>query len=70
MLKEAAGLHLKHARWAKGLTIRGLAELAGISTATIVKVEKDRKDVDGKSIYALAKALDVDVADLFEDVPA
>lgn len=70
MLKPQAGDLIRHARWAKRLSIRELAEATKVSTATIVKLEDGKTVKRGEIVYALAAALDLDVADLFEEVPA
>lgn len=69
MLKSQAGDLLRHARWSKGWSIHYLAKEADVAPNTIVKVEKG-ETIDGKKVYALAKALGLNGADLFEDVPA
>lgn len=70
MLKTTAGATLRHARWAKRLSIRELSKIAEVSTATIVKLERNEEISRGEIIYALADALDLDPSLLFEEVVA
>lgn len=51
---------LKRARLAKGLSLRQLAEIAGLAHATIYDLEIGRRDGRQATYRALAKALDVD----------
>lgn len=70
MLKHTAGDTLRHARWAKRLSIRELADKASVSTATIVKLENGGTIKQGEIIYALAAHLEIDAQSLFLEVPA
>lgn len=70
MLKSQAGDLIRHARWSKRLSIRELADRAKVSTATIVKLEAGGSVKQGEIVYALAKELDLEATDLFEEVPA
>lgn len=66
MLRQDAGLRIRHARWLKRLSIRQLAARANVSTSTIVKIEKGQRNVMGQIIYALADELDLDARTLLE----
>lgn len=69
MLKSTAGDTLRHARWAKRLSIRELADKANVSTATIVKLENGGTVKQGEIIYALAEQLGLEAAPLFLEPP-
>lgn len=65
-VRSDAGSQIRHARWAKKLSIRRLARLAKISPSTVVKVEKGNTSVLPQVIYALAEALELNPTTLFE----
>lgn len=67
MLKSSACDTLRHARWAKGLTIHQLAEKAGVSPNLIVKIEKGGQPSQGQKVYAIAAELGLTAADLFDE---
>lgn len=70
MLKSTAGDTLRHARWAKDIAIEALAKEAGVSPATIIKLERGEQ-VRGQVVYKVAPLLDLDPKDLFtEEVSA
>lgn len=59
-------MNLKIARIKAGLTQRQLAQKAGLSNVTIVKIEKGNyKNINVSTMLALAKALNSDVQTLF-----
>lgn len=70
MLKRQAGDLLRHARWAKGLTITQLSDRADVAPNTIVKIEQGNRNVLGLKVYALADVLDLDPSELFEQEEA
>lgn len=70
MLKPTAGDTLRHARWAKGLSINDLAKEAKVSPTTIIRLERGEEISRGDRVYALAEVLDIDPAPLFTDAPA
>lgn len=61
------GLNLKIARIKKGLTQKQLAEIVGSSPATINKIEKGKADIRVGTLKKIAKALDISIAELFEN---
>ncbi len=58
------GERLKKARMRKLLTQEELAEKAGVSPSTIVNIERDQAEPHISTMRKLAKALDVDPAEL------
>jgi len=56
---------LKELREAKGLSVRGLAREAGVSTETIYSVEHGHRQPSVRTLGKLARALDVEVKDFF-----
>lgn len=61
------GLNLKIARIKKELTQKQLAEITGVSPATINKVEKGKIDIRIGTLKKIAKALDVSISELIEE---
>lgn len=53
---------LKNAREAKGLSQRGLSDLAGVPQSHISKIESGGVDLRVSSLVALARALDLELA--------
>ena len=58
------GAQLKRARERALLTQQELADLAGIGTATLNRIERNRVEPHFRTIRKLAKALDVDPSEL------
>ena len=56
---------LKYLRESRNLTQKELAEMAGISQATIAHIEKQTKDPSVETLNKVATALDVHIATLF-----
>lgn len=56
---------MKYLRESRSLTQKDLAELAGISQATIAHIEKETKDPSVETLEKIAKALDIHIATLF-----
>jgi DNA-binding XRE family transcriptional regulator len=56
---------IKELRESKGMTTRGFAREAGISTETLNAVEHGRRQPSMATLGKIAKALDVEVKDLF-----
>jgi transcriptional regulator with XRE-family HTH domain len=56
---------LKHIRAERGLTLRDLAQESGVSKDTISEIERGVRKPHPTTLGKLAKALDVEVADLF-----
>lgn len=59
-------IHLREWRRRRFLTVRALAEKAGVAYTTIVRVETGRHQPTMKTIMRLAKALDVEPEQLVE----
>lgn len=62
---ERLGNRIKKARKQLGLTQDALAERAGLSTKYIQFIESAARKPSLKSLYKIAKALEVKVKDLF-----
>jgi transcriptional regulator with XRE-family HTH domain len=60
------GLRLRLLREQKGVSGRGLAELAGIGFSTVHRIETGKRKARVETIERLAKALEVSVRDLIE----
>ncbi len=58
------GTQVKRARERALLTQEELAARAGVGTATLNRIEKDRVEPHFRTIRKIAKALDVDARDL------
>jgi transcriptional regulator with XRE-family HTH domain len=56
---------VKELRSAKGLSTRGLAREAGISTETLYAIEHGRRQPSVRTLAKVAKALGVEAKDLF-----
>ena len=66
-MARISGKKLREARDRRLLSQRELAEKAGLSPTTILKLEDDRvKEPHPRTIRKLAKALEADPADLVE----
>ena len=57
-------LRLREWRTRRGLTVRGLAELAGVSYVTVVNIENEHLSPTVSMLAKLAHALECDVRDL------
>ncbi len=55
---------IKELREARGLSVRGLAREAGVSTETVYSVEHGKRQPSMKTLGKLARALEVDPGDL------
>jgi transcriptional regulator with XRE-family HTH domain len=55
----------KELRTARGLSIRKLAEKAGVSTETIYSIEHGKRQPSIRTLGKIARALDVEVKDFF-----
>lgn len=63
-------LRVKEVAKEKGITMARLSRLADVNPRTVEAIFKDPyRDVAYSTLAKLARALDVDVADLIEDVP-
>jgi transcriptional regulator with XRE-family HTH domain len=62
-------LFLSEWRRSKGLSLRGLAEVAEMDFAAIDKIERGNRDPRLSTLFALADALEISVTDLFKPPP-
>jgi transcriptional regulator with XRE-family HTH domain len=62
---EVNPTRLRELRQARGLSVRGLAKEAGVSTETIYSVEHARRQPSVRTLGKIARALSVEVKDLF-----
>ena len=61
---------VRRLRKMKGLSQVELAELGGVSAYTVTEIETGRRDPHGSTLRKLAKALEVDVSNLFREEPS
>lgn len=61
---------IKEIRQSKGMTLRMLADLSGISKATICNIEANRVSPITSTLEALSDALSVSIVELFEESKA
>jgi len=66
--REAFGRNLRRARQARGYSQEELAERAGLHRTYVGSVERGERNVSLKNIVALASALQIDPASLFEGI--
>ena len=62
---EVNPTRLRELRQARGLSVRGLAKEAKVSTETVYSVEHGRRQPSVRTLAKIARALDVEVKDLF-----
>lgn len=60
---KALGGRIKAVRESRGLSIRDLAELAGINKSQIVRIESGQSDPHYTTLLRIARALEVSVGD-------
>ena len=65
MSMEVNPTKLKELREAKGLSVRGLAREAEVSTETIYSVEHGHRQPSVRTLGKIARALGVEVKDFF-----
>ena len=65
---ERFGERIRTLRKKRGLSQEDLAELCGLDRTYISGIERGLRNVALRNIEALAKALDVSISDLFDDV--
>jgi transcriptional regulator with XRE-family HTH domain len=63
------GSRVRGLRQAKRMTLQDVATRAGLSAATVSKVENNRLSPTYENIIRLARGLDADIAALFSDQP-
>jgi transcriptional regulator with XRE-family HTH domain len=62
---EVNPTRLRELRQARGLSVRGLAKEAEVSTETVYSVEHGRRQPSVRTLGKIARALDVEAKDLF-----
>jgi transcriptional regulator with XRE-family HTH domain len=62
---EVNPTRLRELRQARGLSVRGLAKEAEVSTETVYSVEHGKRQPSVRTLGKIAKALDVEVKDFF-----
>jgi len=60
-------IRIRQLRKAKGLTIKQLAEIIGVSTPHLSEVERGKKNLNNHLLVRLAAALDAKPSELVED---
>lgn len=65
MTSAKLGNYIREKRTSKGLTLRGLAELAGLSFSHLSKIERGEHQPSDETIEVLAKSLDISKSELF-----
>lgn len=60
---KALGIRIKAVRESRGLSIRDLAELAGINKSQIVRIESGQSDPHYTTLLRIARALEVSVGE-------
>lgn len=65
----AVGERIRQLRKERRITQTDLAEAIGLTFQQIQKYEKARNRISASKLAAIAGILDVDVADLFEEIP-
>lgn len=63
-------LRIKELRKMRGMTQTRLAELAGIDRTQLSKIETEREPANTRRLASIARALSVDVSDLFSSFDA
>jgi len=61
------GDNLKRQRIRKALTQEDLAQQAGLTTASVARIERNETEPRMSTLRKLAKALDIDPAELVEE---
>jgi DNA-binding XRE family transcriptional regulator len=62
---DGPGMRLRRARWARGFSQQQIADRAGISRQAISAIETGITDPSLRAAFALARALDTTIGDLF-----
>jgi transcriptional regulator with XRE-family HTH domain len=63
-------IYLREWREHRGLSTEGLAEKAGVSPGLVSQIENRKSSGSADSLEKLAKALEIDVGELFDVKPA
>ena len=61
------GERLRTARQAKGMTVRGIAQLVGVSPSLISQIERDKVNPSVSTLWALVSTLGLTMGDVFPD---
>jgi transcriptional regulator with XRE-family HTH domain len=61
------GERLRAARQEKGMTLRGIARLVGVSPSLISQIERDKVNPSVSTLWALVSTLGVTMGDIFPD---
>jgi transcriptional regulator with XRE-family HTH domain len=67
---EHVGQEIRRIREAKGWSQAKLAVEAGMGTSALSQIENNKRNASSRSLLRLARALDVEVADLFPKAQA
>lgn len=62
------GNHLKKLREERNLSQEELAHRASLDRTYISGVENGRRNISLKALYSIAKAMEINLAELFEDI--
>ncbi len=65
--REFVGARIRTIREVRGLSLRGLSDLADIPELMLGMIERGRKRITFENILCLARALGVPVTDFFSD---
>ena len=68
LLRWVIGGCLRRIRLERGLTLREVADLAGVSLAYLSEIERGRKEPSSEVLRALCRALGLTLADLLDQV--
>jgi len=68
-LRDQLGKRIKYLRENKGFGVRQFALIAEIEHPQLINIEKGRVDLKLATIYKIAKALEMEIKDLFDFIP-
>jgi transcriptional regulator with XRE-family HTH domain/quercetin dioxygenase-like cupin family protein len=60
------GQRIREVRLHRGLTLRGLARAVGVSASLVSQIETGKSQPSVSTLYAITKALDISVEDVFD----
>ncbi len=61
--------NLRRLRLQRGLSQERLAHSADLNMTHVAKIERSEREPGVRTVFKLAKALDVSVAELFDEIP-
>lgn len=64
-INEEVGFNIRRIREERGLSQEELAALAGLHRAYVGQIERGEKNIGLKNLQKIAKALEVNIEDLF-----